>query len=176
MPAAHLYAIALPHAVGYVNIQLYCIYELRKRPEKAMSSNAMKAVVLRFNQEVIATADRVSFDALISPDFVNRSAPPGAPNGPESMWNTFANILRPALTDLRVTIHDQVAEGDKVTTRKTITGTHGGTLMGIEATGRPIAIDVIDIVRVANGRYVEHWGVNTLAAVLAQLKTDPDLR
>lgn len=133
-------------------------------------SDAVKAVVRRFNEEVIAQGNRASFDALISPDFVNRSAPPGAPNGPESMWNTFANVLRPALDDMRVTIHDQIAEGDKVTTRKTITATHHGTLMGIEATGRTIAIDVIDIVRIAHGRYVEHWGLNTLAAALAQLK------
>lgn len=135
-----------------------------------MSSDALKAVVRRFNEEVIVKGSRASFEALIDPDFVNRSAPQGAPNGPESMWNTFENVLRPALAGLTVTIHDQIAEGDKVTTRKTITGTHTGTLMGIEATGRPVAIDVIDIVRIANGRYREHWGLNTLAAVLAQLR------
>lgn len=135
-----------------------------------MSTDAIKAVVRRFNDEVITKGDRASFDALISPDFVNRSAPPGAPNGPESLWNTFENVLRPALSNLQVTIHDQIAEGDKVTTRKTVTGIHDGPLMGVEATGRTIAIDVIDIVRVADGRYAEHWGVNTLAAALAQLK------
>lgn len=135
-----------------------------------MSSDANKAVVRRFNEEVIARGDRGAFDALIDPGFINRSAPMGAPDGPESMWNTFENVLRPALSDLAVTIHDQVAEGDKVTTRKTITGTHTGTLLGIEATGRRVAIDVIDLVRVRDGRYVEHWGVNTLPAVLARLQ------
>ncbi|MGN6328777.1 MAG: ester cyclase [Rhodanobacter sp.] len=135
-----------------------------------MSSDDSKAVVRRFNEEVIANGNRASFDALVSPDFVNRSAPPGAPNGPESLWHTFANVLRPALGDLQVTIHDQMAEGDKVTTRKTVTGVHVGALMGVEATGQTIAIDVIDIVRLADGRYVEHWGMNTLAAALAQLK------
>ncbi|WP_350015495.1 ester cyclase [Rhodanobacter sp. IGA1.0] len=135
-----------------------------------MSLEAIKAVVRRFNDEVIARGDRASFDALMQPDFVNRSAPAGAPNGPESMWNTFANVLRPALDNLVVTIHDQVAEGDKVTTRKTITGIHVGTLLGVEATGRTVTIEVIDIVRIANGRYAEHWGLNTLAATLAQLK------
>ncbi|BCP53526.1 hypothetical protein K32_21430 [Kaistia sp. 32K] len=136
-----------------------------------MSVDAIKAVVRRFNEEVIAKGDRAAFEALIDPDFVNRSAPPGAPNGPESMWNTFANVLRPALANLSVTIHDQIAEGDKVTTRKTITGIHNGTLMGIEATGRTVAIDVIDVIRISNGRYAEHWGLNTLATVLAQLKS-----
>ncbi len=42
--------------------------------------------------------------------------------------------------------------------------------MGIAATGRRVAIEVIDIVRVTDGRYVEHLGVNTLPAVLAQLR------
>ena len=79
--------------------------------------------------------------------------------------------LSPALGELRVTIHDQVAEGDKVTTRKTVSGTHVGTLLGMEATWRAVAIDVIDIVRIADGRYAEHWGLNTLSAVLAQLKS-----
>ncbi len=129
-----------------------------------------KAVVRQFNEQVIMRGDRSAFDALMDPGFINRSAPQGAPNGPESMWNTFANVLRPALAGLTVVIHDQISEGDKVTTRKTISGTHNGVLMGIEATGRQIAIEVIDIVRVNDGRYAEHWGVNTLPAVLAQLR------
>nr|WP_277926055.1 ester cyclase [Sphingomonas sp. JXJ CY 53] len=128
-----------------------------------------KNVVRRFNEEVIAAGDRAAFDELMAPDFVNRSAAPGAPNGGESMWDTFQNVLRPALAELSVTIHDQIAEGDKVTTRKTITGRHTGTLAGVEATGKDVAIDVIDIVRVEGGRYVEHWGTNTLPSVLAQL-------
>ena len=129
-----------------------------------------KSVVRRFNEEVIAAGDRAAFDALMAPDFVNRSAPPGAPNDGESTWNTFATVLRPALEGLAVVIHDQIAEGDMVTTRKTISGRHSGTLLGVEATGKPVAIEVIDIVRVRDGRYVEHWGINTLSSVLAQLR------
>jgi predicted SnoaL-like aldol condensation-catalyzing enzyme len=135
-----------------------------------MNEEACKEAVRRFNRDVIERGDRAAFDALMLPTFVNRTAPPGAPDGPESMWNTFENVLRPALSDLKVTIHDQVAEGDKVTTRKTVTGVHTGALMGIAATGQPVSIDVIDIVRIADGRYAEHWGVNTLPAVLARLK------
>jgi predicted ester cyclase len=71
---------------------------------------------------------------------------------------------------MQVHVHDQLCEGDKVATRKTITGRHAGPLFGIEPTGRTISIDVIDIVRVRDGQYVEHWGVNTLAAVIAQLQ------
>jgi predicted ester cyclase len=127
-----------------------------------------KELVRRFNIEVIQNGNEAAFNALMAPDFINHAAPQGI-NGPESMWNTFQNILRPALSGLRVIIHDQIAEGDKVTTRKTISGVHSGTLAGIPATGRDVAIEVIDIVRVRDGKYAEHWGVNTLSNVLAAL-------
>ncbi len=135
-----------------------------------MDARAPRHVVRRFNAEVIQDGSRASFEELVAPGFVNRSAPPGAPDGPEGLWHTFQFVLRPALSELRVVIHDQVAEGDKVTTRKTITGVHTGALMGVAPTGRPVDIEVIDIVRVEHGRYVEHWGVNTLPAVLARLR------
>ena len=132
-------------------------------------SEANKEVVRRFNIEVIQNGNVAAFHALISPRFINHSAPAGTPNGPESMWNTFHTVLRPALSNLTITIHDQVAEADKVTTRKTIGGMHSGALLGIDPTGREVAIDVIDIVRLEDGRYAEHWGLNTLSNVIAAL-------
>ncbi|WP_176083844.1 ester cyclase [Martelella sp. HB161492] len=129
-----------------------------------------KEVVCRFNAEVIEQGNAESFAALMGDGFINHAAPAGAPNGAESMWNTFENVLRPALSDLRVTIHEQLQEGDRVVSRKTISGRHTGPFMGVAATGREVAISVIDIVRVRDGRYIEHWGVNTLGAVIAALK------
>ena len=132
-------------------------------------SEENKEVVRRFNIEVIQKGSEAEFHALMSPNFINHSAPPGMPSGPESMWNTFENVLRPALSNLEIVIHDQIAEGDKVTTRKTISGIHSGTLLDIPATGREVTINVIDIVRVEGGRYAEHWGLNTLTNVIAAL-------
>lgn len=128
-----------------------------------------KEVVRRFNIEVIQNGNETEFRDLVAPHFVNHTAPPGMANGPDSMWNTFQNVLRPALSNLVVTIHDQIAEADKVTTRKTISGVHTGTLLGVPATGRDVAISVIDIVRLEDGKYAEHWGVNTLPSVLEAL-------
>ncbi|MFT3916690.1 MAG: ester cyclase [Anaeromyxobacteraceae bacterium] len=134
------------------------------------ATNRNKQAVVRFNKEVIEGGSEAVFRELMAPDFVNRTAAPGSPAGAEGMLFTFNQVLRPALPDLTVEIHDQVAEGDKVTTRKTLRGTHRGTLLGVAATNRPIAIEVIDIVRLRDGRYVEHWGINTLQGVLAQLR------
>ena len=134
-------------------------------------SAAHKAIVQRFNQEVIQACRREAFDALVAEDFVNRSAPPGQPAGRESLWSTFHDVLHPGLSELQVEILDQLAEEDRVTTRKRITGRHSGNLMGIPATGREVVIDVIDIVRIRDGQYAEHWGMNSLASVLASLRS-----
>jgi predicted ester cyclase len=128
-----------------------------------------KAVVRRFNKEVIEQGNLESFKELMDENFINRTAAAGVNNGPEGMINTFNNILRPAFPDMTVTIYGQVAEGDLVTTRKAIMGTHTGAFMGVPATGRKVTIDVMDMVRIKNGKYYEHWGINTMQVVLAQL-------
>ena len=137
---------------------------------KSMSNlEANKEIVRRFNKEVIEQCNRDSFNQLMDSEFINRTAPPNS-NDSSGMWNTFSNILKTSFPDLTVEIYDQVAEGDKVTTRKAITGTHNGVLMGIEPTGKQIKIDVIDIVRLKDGKYLEHWGINTLQTVISELK------
>jgi predicted ester cyclase len=140
-------------------------------PKDVLSAN--KAAVVRFNREVIEQGNEESFRALMAPHFVNRTAAPGMSTGPDGMLFTFQRVLRPAFPDLKVEIHDQVAEGDKVTTRKTLRGTHRGELLGIAATDEAVTIDVIDIVRLEDGRYAEHWGVTTLGSVLAVLRGKP---
>ena len=49
------------------------------------------------------------------------------------------------------------------------TGTNDGPMWGRPATGRPIDITVMDVMRVADGRIVEHWGVADRLAVLKQI-------
>lgn len=130
-----------------------------------------KNLVRRFNLEVIEEGRVESFQTLVAVDFINQTAPPGAARGAESLLHFFTEILRPAFPDLRVEIHDQVAEGDRVVTRKSIHGTHLGPFMGIPASGKKTTIEVIDIVRVRDGKYVEHWGANNLQSVIAMLAT-----
>jgi predicted ester cyclase len=129
-----------------------------------------KAVVLRFNREVLERGDEAAFRSLMAEGFINHTASPGNPRDRDGFWHRLEKELRPALSGLRVEIHAQIAEGDLVTTRKTLHATHAGTIMGVGATNRPVAIDVIDILRVVDGRCVEHWGVNTLASVVARLR------
>ena len=77
--------------------------------------------------------------------------------------------LRRAFSDFRLTIESLVADGDTVWLRMVATGTHDGPFMGNAATGRPMRIDVFDVIRVEDGRMVEHWGVPDRLGALLQL-------
>jgi len=129
-----------------------------------------KAIVCHFNLEVIGKCDRDAFEMLVAEDFINHSVAAGQRSDQEGLWHTFKNVLHPGLSKLEVEILDQVAEGDRVTTRKRITGCHSGVLLGIPPTGIEVSIDVIDIVRIRNGQYIEHWGINSLPSLLATLR------
>ena len=131
-----------------------------------------REVVRRFVDEYQTGADERAFDELMHPQFVDHERPPGIAPGPEGVRQQFDGF-RAAFPDLRAVILDQVAEGDKVTTRKVLRGTHRGPFMGIEPTGREVEIRVIDIVRVADGRIAEHWACVDRLGVLAQLDALP---
>ncbi len=127
---------------------------------------ANKAVVRRFNKEVIEGHRSELLPELFAPDFVNWSAKAGLPPGLESMTGVLEQLWE-ALSGLRVEIHAQIAEGDRVATRKTIHGRHTGTLLSRPPTGREVALPVIDIVRLEQGRYREHWNLIDLSQLEA---------
>jgi len=69
----------------------------------------------------------------------------------------YVAALRAGFPDLRLTIEDQIAEGDMVVTRWTARGTHTGEFEGIGLTGRAISVAGTDIDRIVGGRTVECW-------------------
>jgi steroid delta-isomerase-like uncharacterized protein len=107
-------------------------------------------------------------EELLADDFVNHSAGPGEAATKEQTIRSFEYVCK-ALPDLKVTINHQVAEGGKVATLKTFTGTHEGELMGFPPTGRRVAFDVFDLLRVRDGKVVEHWSVTDVAGLMKQL-------
>jgi len=69
----------------------------------------------------------------------------------------FVSMIRSALPDLRITLEEDIAEGDKVVSRWRAQGTHQGELMGIAPTGNEVAITGITIHRIEDGKIVEEW-------------------
>jgi predicted ester cyclase len=128
-----------------------------------------KEIVIRFNKEFIEGGNVQSFHEIIAGNFINHTAPPGRPKGPEGVLYFFNELLRPAFPDLKVEIYDQVAEGDKVTTRKAFFATHKGDFFGVPASGNKVVMNVIDIIRLENGKFVEHWNLLDWQSVMMQI-------
>jgi steroid delta-isomerase-like uncharacterized protein len=102
------------------------------------------------------------------------NVPGGKFTGPEGV-KQFVQIYRTAFPDLKITIEDQVAEGDKVVTRWSATGTHKGDLMSIPATNKPATVTGTDIERYQNGKVVESWASYDMFGMLQQLGVVPSM-
>jgi predicted ester cyclase len=135
---------------------------------EATMSQINKAIVRRFVEAYQVGNDLSVGQELLAEDFVNHTATPPFPPDRDGVFAAFA-WLRSVIQDLRVVIHDQIAEGDCVVTRKTLHGVHRGELLGIPPTGREVAIDIIDIMRIDAGRLREHWSIVDWLGVLRQL-------
>jgi predicted ester cyclase len=108
-------------------------------------------------------------DELASPDLVEHQdfGPDHAP-GAAGVRAVIAS-LRLAFPDFRLEIQDLTVSGDTAWARLVATGTHDGPFMGHPPTRRRMRTSVFDVVRVVDGRMVEHWGVPDRLSVLYQL-------
>jgi len=84
------------------------------------------------------------------------------------------NMFYSAFPDLKVTVNQLVAERDLVVGHMTTEGTQAGELMGIPASGKKISITEMHMVRIANGKAVEHWGLANAMAMMQQLGVIPE--
>ena len=113
-----------------------------------------------------------TIDELFEPDALIRTPFPIEATGAELVKELFTRLHR-AYPDLHITIEDQVAEGDKVASRNTVTGTHQGEYMGIPPTGKSVAYNEIFFARFAGGRIAETWGVVDVLSQMKQLGVIP---
>jgi steroid delta-isomerase-like uncharacterized protein len=137
-----------------------------------MSTDAAKAVVRRNTEEVQGRGNFDVFDELFAVDFVDHTPQPGFTpdrDGARSLYRA----LRAAFPDFHAEIHWQAADGELVTTYKTYHGTHQGPFLGLAPTGRRIHFETVDVMRVRDGKIVEHWGVANLFSLIQQLGAWP---
>lgn len=120
--------------------------------------------------DVLNTREFDRFDDMFAVDFINHNELPGP--GLAGFKQFWAGMVV-GLPDLHVTLEDALASGDEVTARYTVRGTHQGTFLGLQPTGRTIEMKTMEIWRFEDDLVVEHWdSVNTLE-VLQQLQVLP---
>jgi steroid delta-isomerase-like uncharacterized protein len=138
-----------------------------------MSTEENKALSRRSGEEIFNGGDLDLAEELYAPDYVLHD--PSLPkdlHGPEGL-KQYAAMTRAAFPDARVTVEDQVAEGDKVVDRWTATGTHTGEFLGIPPTNRRFEISGITISRFPGGKIVEDWYQGDDLGMMQQLGVIP---
>jgi steroid delta-isomerase-like uncharacterized protein len=132
-----------------------------------MSAEENKAIIRRYLEEAWNRGNLTILDELTTPDYARYMS--GQPPLDREAQKRRIASFRQAMPDVRLTLEDLVAEGDKVVFRITLHGTQEGTLMGVLPTGKTVTIAAIDIARLDGGKIVEHWGQMDIYGLLQQL-------
>ena len=93
--------------------------------------------------------------------------------GPAEVYALMAGFME-AFPDLEFQIDNMLAEGELVSTRMTARATHKKEFMGIPATGRQITCSVMGLVRIVDGKIVEHWNIMDELFLMQQLGLVPE--
>ena len=115
-----------------------------------------KALSRRFIEGYVR-GDTEIVEKLLAPDFVLHD--PSSKTGEVRAEDMKASIewIHNAFPDAWVTIEDQVAEGDKVVSRYTVSGTHRGKIMGAAPTGKVVTHTGHQTDRFEGSKIVESW-------------------
>ena len=125
-----------------------------------MSLEANKNLAHKFHMDIFQNDKLAVADEIISKDFVWRN--PGFPaemkplRGPEGV-KQMAKIMRSAFPDQKITHHEEVAEGDKVFIRWSVTGTQKEDVLGKTASNKQETVTGFDEFRISDGKIVEMW-------------------
>lgn len=134
-------------------------------------SKSNKSIVWRFNKEFLEQGNLEVLEEIVAEDFINHTASGSMLNNREGL-KQFVSMLHQGFSDFEVEIHDQVEENDLIATRKTIRAKHSGPIMGLQASAKTVEFNIMDFVRIRNGKYSEHWGQNNILQVIQSLKEE----
>ena len=120
-----------------------------------------KHIVARFvdelwNERNLEVADTIFDEACHTHQL--RSGPPAvaATRGPAAIKAHVADWLS-GFPDLKVTVEQMFADGDRVISQLAMDGTQAGQWMGIPPTGKRVNIRMITIHRIRSGKIIEDW-------------------
>ena len=123
--------------------------------------------------DLINAGDIDGFGRQLADGFVEHDVAPGFPPTKAGVVQYF-KMLVTAFPDLRMNVEDVIASGDKAVARVRVSGKHKGEIMGMPATGKSAAVNLIDITRFGDdGLAREHWGVVDQLALMQQLGVIP---
>jgi steroid delta-isomerase-like uncharacterized protein len=133
-----------------------------------------KAIVRRAIEKGWNTGDLSVIEELYAPGFIFHQESGDAIEGIEA-FKTWVDVIHTAFPDIKYMIEAMYAEGDKVATRYSVTGTHTGDFRGIPPTGKSFSLTGHLIHRIHDGQKIEGWGVWDTVGLLISLGILPPI-
>jgi serine phosphatase RsbU (regulator of sigma subunit)/predicted ester cyclase len=130
--------------------------KVSRRGGHAVSAQENEALVRRYFEEVWAKGNVAAVDEFMAPNYVEHTVPPNSRPGRDTL-KQFVGMSHNAFPDVKGTLHDILAQGDRVAYRWSASGTHLGEWAGISPTGLHMTTRGITIHRIAGGKCVEGW-------------------
>jgi steroid delta-isomerase-like uncharacterized protein len=137
-----------------------------------MSTEQNKEIVRRVYEDVINQERAELIEALYAADVVVHDPFMGEAHG-VGAFRELLGMFDAAFPHHRVAIDAMVAEGDMVSVLHTHTATHGGTFMGMPATGKSVVVPGIELFRLRDGKIVEFWRKDDDVSLMVQLGMIP---
>ena len=131
-------------------------------------SNTQKETIIRWFEEVWNQGRRETIDELLRPGCVIHDGETSI-NGPEE-FKLYFDRMRAAFSEIRVTFHEAIADGDLTCLRWSATRRHTGDGMGLPATGKEIHTTGVSIVRFKDGHFAEAWQNWDMLGVMEQIR------
>lgn len=133
-------------------------------------SEENKRLVENYYREVmtLGQGDTVKFDQFVAADAVLHNSYPNPPVDAQA-WKERVRIFTTSFSDVEITLGDVLADGDSVATHMIFRGRHTGEFLGVPASGRNVAVDEIQIMRIRDGMIVERRSVIDMISLLAQI-------
>jgi serine phosphatase RsbU (regulator of sigma subunit) len=149
---------------------------MRKEKTNVSAAEENKAIFRRYAEEVGNQLNFELVDEIFEQRYISHQ-PDGSTleRGPEDV-KRFHREFRTAFSDFRISIEDQIAEGDKVVSHYTIRGTHQGDFRGMAPTGKEIELKGVTTFRFSpEGKVVETWDSYDQLSLMRQ-STEQELR
>jgi steroid delta-isomerase-like uncharacterized protein len=132
-----------------------------------------RSIAKRLATEVFSEGNLDTFNEIFADEYVNHNIPvPGIP-GTKEGFRQLVVATRQAFPDITVHIDNLVADSDIVVFNDHVTATSTGEFLGVPPNGQPLRWTEIHMLRVHDGRIVEHWTNFDQLGILVQLGAIP---
>lgn len=132
-------------------------------------SEANKAIVRRFYEEVMSQGNMNLLDEIMASDFKDHGETLfGSPQGRDTLKQGIT-ASRAVFVDLHVQLHDVIADGEMVGVRGTMRGTHQGEFLGVSPSGNELSWNGLALFRIVDGKITERWFNSDSLSITQQL-------